>query len=82
MRVCQEKRSIKVTEQKKKFREEILHTMKEQNRINLNLTLAIENFAELLTPELKKTDSLQRVEEKRKAFQEKYKDCFDALEGK
>jgi len=56
--------------------------MKEQNRINLNLTLAIENFAELLTPELKQTDSLKRVEEKRKAFQERYKDCFDALEGK
>ena len=71
-----------MTEQKKKFREEILHQMREQNRINLNLTLALENFAELLTPELKKTDSLQRVEEKRKAFHEKYKDCFDALEGK
>ena len=56
--------------------------MKEQNRINLNLTLALENFSLLLTPELKKTDSLQRVEEKRKAFHEKYKDCFDALEGK
>ena len=71
-----------MTEQKKKFRKEILHTMREQNRINLNLTLALENFSLLLTPELKQTDSLKRVEEKRKAFHEKYRDCFDALEGK
>ena len=67
--------------------DEILQTMKDQvalqkesNRINDNLTLTIEHFIKLLGPELEKTDAIARVEAKRKAFYEKYKGYFVALE--